>query len=511
MQILKQPPAVKSSITLKRYTSVNEVLRDLHILAKSIRLDVKAIKVPKDIYDDDIMDSVPAKVRNEIGAKPKVVKKVITPKPVPAVNPTGRRVIDDDDEEQSPLTLRTPSKPANKPAKKVIQDDDEEAPQPTNSDSETEDEIPDTEPEKAVVDEAIKELEDEGPKFNIKIDGPSLNTPVTPVVKISEKTAKNLDEWNDELKTLFDQRDKIANIVATLSHSFNSTFEDNQKTIDSAIKYASMIDAQVKANISDLRKKISNVTQVMLPSNFTDFCDSVAKSLKTKLKGRYQKMGLVYQGGTNNRNSFTLVCFIVISQLKDNSDSVVPAYIIAISVVGQFYYINPALYRLPAINDYSIGYQIKDTKEALRYIQEQLAMNDNQDVLKGVKLPPYITNLTIDAIKDVVRVDFTKTDVIVTIKKVPNYDSVANQIYGMIYHSIYSKSPAAARNTKIRYEIVDKGSQYVVIYRLTKMDNITGRTLRNDEVALLKRIFTDEDISKISYILSSKKKDKANG
>ncbi len=499
-------PAINASkssqVSIKRYTSVSEAIRDLYKIGRSLNMSLSAprIKKPADIYesdlDDDVLKSVPQRaLPGKPGKNAKVVVKNTKPTPTPNVvkKPTPKAAkkatIQEDDEEVTPTTQRGSKN--KKAVDKAVE------------------EVIDKEPNvPATVDKETKEFEDNAPTFNYT--GKDLEPGQDAVpddMDIGQSSKNNLNKWNDQLKDLFDKREKITNIINTLSHSFSSSFDDDEKSVSNAIVLAKNIQAKVKEEITDLRKKINNATHVVLPSNFKRLINAVSKGIEDMFKGKYKSLNVIYQGGENKNGNFQLTAFIALHQLQTeaggNKSNIIPYYIVAVSLIGVTYFINPTLYRLPSNRDFSPGFRIENTKQAMRYIEEQMMFSGNLDSVATIGVPPTLTKIGLNAIKDVKDVTFTKTDIVITLKSGGNAKAVANEIYTIIYSALYSHDPDSAKKMKIQYEVINKDGAYLAIFKFVRPDKFTGRTLRNDEVDILRQMFTDEDISKIQYMLNS--------
>jgi hypothetical protein len=476
------PNKVKSAHKLppvKKYLNLREIMRDLNALSYLVfQSSPSKLKKPVDFFEDadygeDIVlnDTATKKVIPDLD-KDDVIDEVKNPKP-------SKNVI-------------KPNPPSKVKKGKITSPIPVDPPKGENT--------------PAVVDKQTKEFEDQGSTFNYTDDnaGSSDDTSEPEGMELDDAGKTTLSKWNQELTVLFDQREKINNIINTLSHSFENAMDDPEKSIKSAILNAQIIQNKIKQSINELRVKISNSTETALPTKFRSFVNRVFSFMETKYNGGYDKASVIYQGGKNKNGTFQLSAFLVFVNFKDENKETLPFFIVGISVIGNSYYVNPSLLRLPSVGNFTPGYVIKNRNEAIRYIEEQLALYGNLDAISGVPVPPSLTNLGITAVKDVVDVKFTKYELIVKLKTVNNAKAIANELFSIIYSYLYNADPKATKRMKIRYDVFKKDGSAFVVFKFTKIDGVTGRTLQQDEIKILQNIFTEEDIHKIEYILNSK-------
>jgi hypothetical protein len=465
---------------IKKYLNLREVIKDLNILSSIVLQAAPKLKKPIDPFENEDFGS-------DIILNDKATKRLIPD-------------VDSDDvvdTEPTPKIAKNVIKPTvNTPKKRVIKEDNEPALPGENT--------------PAIVDKEIDDFEKQGSTFNYTDANPDNDTDSEDSfpegMESDEANNANLKKWNDELAVLFHQRESINNIINTLSHSFANTLNDSEGSIKAAIANAKLIQQKVKDQINSLRVKISNSTELVLPPKFRQFTDKVYRALETKYKDKYQNSLIVYQGAPKSNGAFQLSSFIVFTQFKDENNEVLPNFIIAISVIGKSYYINPSLLRMPAIGSFTPGYIIHNRNEAIRYIEEQLSLYGSLDTISTVPTPPALTNIGLTAIKDVIDVKFGKYELSVQLKSSNNAKNIANEIYSVIYSYLYQMEPKVAKKLKIRYDVFKKDNKTYVVYKFTKVDGITNRTLQRDEIKILQNIFTDEDIHKIEYVLNSNAK-----
>jgi hypothetical protein len=183
-------------------------------------------------------------------------------------------------------------------------------------------------------------------------------------------------------------------------------------------------------------------------------------------------------------------------------------WVVAISLLGQHYYINPALMRVPAVGKFRIGYQLPNTDKiariAKRYIDEQFALSDNLDAVNTVPVPPHLEGMDLQNIQNVQSVNFLDDGIEFSfksnIKTEQQASEVANNIYIILNNAMYMYDSHA--KIKPRYVIAQNDTQWVVLFKFSKQDAISGRALQRDEIAYLQKIFTDSDIKQIRFVLS---------
>jgi hypothetical protein len=455
-------------LPLKQYLSLREVKKDLKLFTKVIAAN--KIKLVPDSLDNVTLDDLKKSRINS----PKNVR-VVTPKaPPPKVKPkTGTRDQPSKGENQAPVA----------PLPKVKSPDK---------------------------DATVKIFEDMAPTFVGPTTDISNKQVIPDSINIDTADKNELTKANESLDKLYRQRELIANIVNSLQSGFANIGDDSSDNIAKALKAAKAIENTIKAQIAAVRTSLSGATKEMLPESFVKLISSVAANVKNRINtSTKHKVEVSYSCGSNDSGAFQLSAFLIFHNIE-TPNGVTPLYVVALSLLGQNYYINAKLQRVPAVGKFSIGIKLPNTDQiariAKRYIDEQFAFDDNMAAVNTVPVPPHLEGIDIQNMENVDSVTFTDDGIEVNFKANINNDAKCADAANKLF-IIFTNSLAYIGETKIKIRITrgqDDG-HWFALFQFSKLDKFSGRTLHRDEVDYLSKLFTQEDIKKIRFVLSSVK------
>jgi hypothetical protein len=351
------------------------------------------------------------------------------------------------------------------------------------------------------------------PKVNLPMDsGPARSGPIE-TIKIDPADHKQIGEHNDRLGELYKQKEILSNVINTLQSGFANISDDTTDNIGKAVKYASNLAKIIDSHIADIRTSLHNSTKSVMPQNFTNLVTNVTNNTRNKLnKPGKNDVTTMFSSGVDDTGSLVLTAFIIFKNVK-TPDGITPIYVIAISLRGQYFYINPTLLRVPAINQFRLGTVLKNdnsiAKQAKILIDEHFAFMGQMDALNTIPIPPLITGMSLTNLKNVETVVFEDASLLITFKstiQAANQASeAANNLYVIFSNALQVKH--AKDGVKPRYTIGQDADtkKWFVLFAFSKQNSMSGRSLDRDEIDYLSKIFTREDVGKIRYVLSNVK------
>lgn len=315
--------------------------------------------------------------------------------------------------------------------------------------------------------------------------------------KLSDKTLSGITSLEQQLI-------HIKNIGNTLNTELKNEIDDVQlaKLNSSIKKIRNSIESKLELAISKNRE----ITDSNINEDFSKMVSRVRKYLIKTLDGKIDKeVGLDFLSGANSEGQINVVGYITLHNLKNARNQIDPQVIIAITDRGNGnMLINPSLHKIEYPGKFNPGIVIKNEKDAIRVIENQLLVDSSLNIISPKPVPFTKAQLNLTHSK-IAKATVGTNSVIVDLKDIADKAEaieVTNDLYKEIYSIVLRLDPKST--SKIVYTTGKKGRGWRSVFSFISANRgkQISRNLKSQEISKLREIFSEEDISKIRRALN---------
>lgn len=313
------------------------------------------------------------------------------------------------------------------------------------------------------------------------------------VKKVGTSRKSKLFQNISSLEKLREQEKVLDNLIANVKSQFVADDPNVKRILTSAEKLKKTISQHLEEEQDNSNER----TQ--------DHISPEATQLAKQIKSYYtRKLGIEadisYADGLKDGQHIMTV-YVTFHNLKNFAGEISPQHVIAITQIGDEFYINPGLTKQVAPGKFNKGFEVESRNSAIRYIDAQLEADSNLSTISPKPLPVGSEHFKTTKAKKLVFKDNTISATLpATIKTPQKAQEVANALYVELKHTVASIDPR--NKDRIVYALKKSKLGYVVQFKFTSGSASHSKTLKREQLKALQQMFTSDEINIIRRALS---------